>query len=81
MTRAEYVCYTLHKVGETMPRKVKDLIKIIEQDGWVLVCQRGSHRQYKHPTKSGRVTISGHKLSADVSLDLENSILKQAGLK
>ena len=64
-----------------MPRKVKDLIKIIEADGWVLVCQRGSHRQYKHPVKSGRVTIAGHKLSADVTLALENSILKQAGLK
>ena len=64
-----------------MPRTVKDLINLIEADGWVLVCQRGSHRQYKHPTKAGRVTISGHKLSADVSPALENSILKQAGLK
>lgn len=69
------------KVSETMPRKVKDIIKIIEADGWFLVCQRGSHRQYKHPLKPGRVTISGHRLSADVSLELENSILKQAGLK
>ena len=64
-----------------MPRKVKDLIKLLEADGWVLVCQRGSHRQYKHPTKAGRVTIAGHKLSDDVSLTMENSILKQAGLK
>lgn len=64
-----------------MPRTYKDLIKIIEKDGWKLVSQRGSHRQYKHPVKPGRVTIAPHKLSEDVSLGTENSILKQAGLK
>ena len=40
-----------------MPRTFKDLIKIIEKDGWILVNQNGSHRQYKHPVKKGRVTI------------------------
>lgn len=64
-----------------MPRKYKDLIKIIEQDGWRLVSQKGSHRQYRHPTKKGRVTIAPHKMSDDVNLKTENSILKQAGLK
>ena len=64
-----------------MPRTFKDLIKIIEKDGWQLVNQNGSHRQYKHPVKKGRVTIAPHKLSDDVSLKTENSILKQAGLK
>lgn len=64
-----------------MPRTYKDLIKIIEKDGWYQVTQRGSHRQYKHPTKKGRVTIAAHKLSDDVNLKTENSILKQAGLK
>lgn len=64
-----------------MPRTYKDLIKIIEKDGWRQVAQRGSHRQFKHPTKPGRVTIAPHKLSDDVSLQTENSILKQAGLK
>ena len=63
-----------------MPRKVKDLLKLIQEDGWRLVAQKGSHRQFKHPTKPGRVTISGHKDSDDVSLDMEKSILRQAGL-
>lgn len=63
-----------------MPRTFKDLIRIIEQDGWSLVAQNGSHRQYKHPIKKGRVTIAAHKLSDDVSLKTEKSILKQAGL-
>lgn len=64
-----------------MPRKVKDLLKRIQKDGWRLVAQKGSHRQFKHPTKPGRVTISGHKDSDDVSLDMEKSILRQAGLE
>lgn len=64
-----------------MPRKFKDLIKLIEQDGWVLVAQSGSHRQYKHPLKKGRVTIAPHSLNDDVSPKTESSILKQAGLK
>ena len=64
-----------------MPRKFKDIIKLIEKDGWVLVDQVGSHRQYKHPTKHGRVTIAAHKISDDISLKTEASILKQAGLK
>lgn len=64
-----------------MPRKFKDIIRLIEKDGWYLVAQVGSHRQYKHPTKQGRVTIAAHKISDDVSLKTESSILKQAGLK
>jgi predicted RNA binding protein YcfA (HicA-like mRNA interferase family) len=43
-----------------MPPKVGDIIRLIEQDGWFLVATRGSHRQYKHPVKPGRVTIVGH---------------------
>lgn len=64
-----------------MPRKFKDIIKLIEKDGWMLVAQVGSYRQYKHPTKPGRVTIAAHKTSDDISLKTEASILKQAGLK
>ena len=60
--------------------KVKEIIRLIEDDGWVQVTQRGSHRQYKHPTKSGKVTVNG-KLSDDLTRFLENSVLKQAGLK
>jgi predicted RNA binding protein YcfA (HicA-like mRNA interferase family) len=60
--------------------KVREAITLIEADGWFLVATRGSHRQYKHPTKRGRVTVAG-KPSDDVSPGTLNSILKQAGLK
>ncbi|NOZ77554.1 MAG: type II toxin-antitoxin system HicA family toxin [Euryarchaeota archaeon] len=60
--------------------KVRKLIKLIERDGWYLVRQKGSHRQYKHSLKSGLVTISGN-LSDEVARGTLNSILKQAGLK
>lgn len=63
-----------------MPRKVKDMLKIIKKDGWVLSHQVGSHRQFTHPTKTGKVTISGHRDSDDVPIQIEKSILKQAGL-
>jgi len=60
--------------------KVRDVIKMIEADGWYLVTTRGSHRQYKHPTKPGRVTIAGHP-GDDLAPGTLNSILKQAQLK
>ena len=60
--------------------KVKELIKRIESDGWVQARQRGSHRQFKHPTKSGTVTVSG-KPNIDVPPGTLNNVLKQAGLK
>jgi len=60
--------------------KVRDVIKMIEADGWYLVATKGSHRQYKHPTKPGRVTIAGHP-SHDLGPGTLNSILKQAQLK
>ena len=52
---------------------------MIERDGWVKVTQRGSHRQYKHPTKKGRVTVAG-KPNDDVYPKMRKTILKQAGL-
>jgi len=61
--------------------KVIDLIKLIEQDGWHLARQKGSHRQFKHPQKAGLVTIAGHKLSDEVAKGTLNSILKQTGIK
>ena len=61
--------------------KVKEIIKLIEKDGWYLVAQKGSHRQYKHKTKSGRVTVPDHGQNKDLAKGTENSILKQAGLK
>ncbi len=60
--------------------KVREAIRLIEADGWFPVATRGSHRQYKHPTKPGRVTIAG-KPSDDLAPGTLNSILKQAGLK
>lgn len=60
--------------------KVRDVIKLIEQDGWQLTRTRGSHRHFKHATKRGLVTIAGHP-SVDVPPGTLNSILKQAGLK
>ncbi|MBI2867182.1 MAG: type II toxin-antitoxin system HicA family toxin [Chloroflexi bacterium] len=60
--------------------KVRDIITLIRADGWYLVAIRGSHRQYKHPSKPGRVTIAGHP-NHDVAVGTLNSILKQAGLK
>jgi predicted RNA binding protein YcfA (HicA-like mRNA interferase family) len=60
--------------------KVRDIIALIESNGWQLVSTRGSHRQFKHPSKPGRVTVPG-KLSADVAIGTLNNILKQAGLK
>ena len=60
--------------------KVHEMIKRIEADGWRLVVTRGSHRQYKHSTKPGRVTIAG-KPSDDLAPGTVNSILKQAKLK
>jgi predicted RNA binding protein YcfA (HicA-like mRNA interferase family) len=63
-----------------MPRKVRDLIRLVEDDGWYLVGQTGSHRQYRHSTKPGRVTIAG-KPSVEVPPKTEKSILRQAGLE
>jgi len=60
--------------------KVKELVERIEADGWVQVRQKGSHRQFHHPTKPGTVTVSG-KLSVDVPPGTCNNALRQAGLK
>lgn len=60
--------------------KVRQALRLLEDDGWVQVRQRGSHRQFKHSTKRGLVTVAG-KLSDDLAPGTLNSILKQAGLK
>lgn len=59
---------------------VREVLRIIEDDGWILVSQKGSHRQYKHPTKKGRDTVAGHPKD-DLAPGTLNSILRQAGLK
>jgi predicted RNA binding protein YcfA (HicA-like mRNA interferase family) len=60
--------------------KVSEVLRLLLDDGWYLVITRGSHRQFKHPIKSGRVTVAG-KSSDDVAPGTLNSILKQARLK
>lgn len=59
---------------------VREIIRVIEDDGWFLVATRGSHRQYKHHTKRGRVTVAG-KPTDTLSPGTLGSILKHAGLK
>ena len=60
--------------------KVREMIRIIERDGWVLVRTRGSHRQFRHGEKLGTVTIAGQP-SEELHPKTERSILRQAGLK
>lgn len=60
--------------------KVREVIAMLESDGWYLVATRGSHRQFKHPTKTGRVTVAG-KPSDDLAPGTLNSIFKQAQMK
>ena len=60
--------------------KIRDVIRLIESDGWMLVATKGSHRQYKHTRKPGRVTIAGHP-GDDLAPGTLNSVLKQAQLK
>lgn len=56
------------------------MVKLPEEDGWRLARTRGSHRQFKHPTEPGTVTVSG-KRGVDVPPGTLNSALKRAGLK
>jgi predicted RNA binding protein YcfA (HicA-like mRNA interferase family) len=60
--------------------KISEVIRMLQDDGWYLYTTRGSHRQFKHQTKPGRVTVPG-KPSDDVAPGTLNSILKQAQLK
>ncbi len=60
--------------------KVRDVIKLIEDDGWYLVRTKGSHRQFKHPHKPGAVTVSGN-LGKEMPPGTFNSVLKQAQIK
>jgi predicted RNA binding protein YcfA (HicA-like mRNA interferase family) len=69
-----------HRSSEKDSVKVRVIIKLIERDGWRQVGQRGSHRQFEHPTKSGKVTVPGHR-NGDVGPEMRANILRQAGLK
>ena len=63
-----------------MPIKVREMIRILEQDGWYLVAFEGSHRHFKHDVKKGRVTVPG-KLGSDLRAGTHGSILRQAELR
>lgn len=58
--------------------KVKEVLKLLRKDGWEITKTKGSHRQLKHPSKKGKVTVNG-KPSDTLSQELLNSIFKQAG--
>ena len=60
--------------------KVRQVIRMLEQDGWRLIVTEGSHRQFKHPIKPGRVTVSGHP-GDDMPKGTLASVRRQAGLK
>ena len=60
--------------------KVRDVIRLLKEDGWYQVRTRGSHRQFKHPTKQGLVTVSGHA-SDEVAIGTISNVRRQAGLK
>jgi predicted RNA binding protein YcfA (HicA-like mRNA interferase family) len=60
--------------------KVRDMLRALRADGWALKNQEGSHRQFVHPIKVGKVTVSGHE-SDEIKPKTLNSIRKQAGLK
>ena len=60
--------------------KVREIIKLIEGDGWYRIKAKGGHRQYKHPVKRGRVTVPG-QMNAELDKKTEKSILRQAGLE
>jgi predicted RNA binding protein YcfA (HicA-like mRNA interferase family) len=63
-----------------MGMKVNEILIMLKRDGWYLIDTRGSHRQFKHPIKTGRVTVPG-KPGDDLAPGTLNSIIKQAKLK
>jgi predicted RNA binding protein YcfA (HicA-like mRNA interferase family) len=60
--------------------KVRDVIRLLASDGWIIAVTRGRHRQFKHPVKRGRVTVSGG-LGDEMPRGTLRSVLRQAGLK
>ncbi|GAB4028223.1 type II toxin-antitoxin system HicA family toxin [Spirosoma gilvum] len=64
-----------------MAIKVKEIIKLLEDDGWYFKRQSGSHCVYRHPTKSGIVVVPNHGMNKELKPGTEQAILKQAGLK
>lgn len=69
--------YNIEKGGDAQ-MKFREVEKILLKDGWYQVNQKGSHHQYKHPTKSGKVTVPEH--GRDLHIDTVKSIMRQAGI-
>jgi predicted RNA binding protein YcfA (HicA-like mRNA interferase family) len=61
--------------------KVRDMLRLLKDDGWVLIRSKGSHQQFAHPVKRGLVTVSYHSSNDDLHPKIANSILRQAGIK
>ena len=74
-----YLC-NVNKIVLMKRYKVKEVVKLLEADGWVLSYWTGDHRQFKHPEKPGKVTVKG-KASDTLIQELLNSIWHQAGWK
>ena len=78
---APWLELTLRAARHILPYvEVREVVRLLEQDGWYLVRTRGSHHQYKHPVKRGLVTVPGNR-NDELAPGTVNSILKQAGLK
>jgi predicted RNA binding protein YcfA (HicA-like mRNA interferase family) len=67
-------------IGSADVMKVRVILRLLRDDGWFEVATRGSHVQFKHPTKAGRVTVAGHP-DDDLAPGTLKSILDQAKLK
>jgi predicted RNA binding protein YcfA (HicA-like mRNA interferase family) len=61
--------------------KYRDVVKLIERDGWFLVRTKGSHQVYHHPDKPGNVIVSAHNMGRDVAVGTLKAMLKQAGIQ
>jgi predicted RNA binding protein YcfA (HicA-like mRNA interferase family) len=66
---------------EPDPDEYRDVVKMLEADGWFLVRTKGSHRVYPHPVKTGNVIVSMHNLGKDIATGTCKAILKQAGIQ
>lgn len=62
-----------------MPKSAKELEKLLLENGWVLIGQKGSHRHYVHPVRKGKITIPFH--GGTLKTGTEKEIMKQAGLR
>ena len=75
---AHYAHYNINMERRDARIKFREVEKLLLKDGWYQVKQKGSHHQYKHPTKTGKVTIPEH--GGDLNVDTVKSIMRQAGI-